>query len=57
VGRGVYRWRSIASRSASGVLGNPEAATPEKGNRLLDAVTQGLADKLCNEELWKLDWR
>jgi creatinine amidohydrolase len=57
VGGGVYRWRSIVSRSASGVLGNPEAATPEKGNRLLDAVTQALADKLTNAELWKFDWR
>ena len=57
VGPGVYRWRSIVSRSASGVLVNPEAATPEKGNRLLDAVTRALADKLTNAELWKLDWR
>ena len=57
VGDGVYRWRSIASRSSSGVLGNPEAASPEKGERLLDAITSALANKLCNEELWALPWR
>lgn len=54
VGGGVYRWRSIASRSASGVLGNPEAASAEKGERLLDAISQTLAEKLANSELWSL---
>ena len=54
VGGGVYLWRSIGSRSPSGVIGNPEAATPDKGRRLLDAVSQTLADKLCHPELWQL---
>ena len=56
VGGGVYRWRSVGSRSASGVLGNPEAASAEKGERLLAAITQALADKLANGELWSLPW-
>jgi creatinine amidohydrolase len=34
VGGGVYRWRTIGARSSSGVIGNPEAATAEKGERL-----------------------
>ncbi len=54
---GVYRWRTIASRSASGVLGNPEAASAEKGERLLEAISGRLAEKLCNRELWELPWQ
>src|SRR6201996_8773762 len=46
VGGGVYMWRSIGSRSASGVIGNPEAATPQKGEALLEAISGALADKL-----------
>ena len=56
VGGGVYMWRSIGSRSGSGVIGNPEAATPEKGEALFDAISTTLADKLCNAELWALPW-
>jgi creatinine amidohydrolase len=55
-GGGVYMWRSIGSRSGSGVIGNPEAATPEKGEALLDAISSALADKLCKTELWELPW-
>lgn len=56
VGGGVYRWRAIGARSASGVIGNPEAASREKGERLFDAISDALADKLCNAELWSLPW-
>ena len=56
VGGGVYMWRSIGSRSGSGVIGNPEAATREKGEALFDAISTALADKLCSPELWTLPW-
>ncbi len=56
VGGGVYLWRSIGSRSASGVIGNPEAATPAKGEALFDAISSTLAMKLCNPGLWELPW-
>ena len=56
VGGGVYRWRTIGAMSSSGVIGNPEAASAEKGVRLFDAVSATLADKLCNAELWSLVW-
>src|SRR6185437_11565358 len=56
VGGGVYRWRSIGSRSSSGVIGNPEAASAEKGERLFEAIATALADKLCNPALWDLPW-
>jgi creatinine amidohydrolase len=54
---GVYRWRTIESRSASGVIGNAEAATAAKGERLFEAISDALAAKLCNRELWELPWR
>jgi creatinine amidohydrolase len=56
VGGGVYRWRAIGARSASGVIGNPDAASREKGERLFDAISDALAGKLCNAELWRLPW-
>ena len=57
VGSGVYRWRSLASRSSAGVIGYPSAASPEKGEKLLAAISRDLADKICNKELWTLPWR
>ena len=41
----------------SGVIGNPEAASAEKGERLFDAISDALAKKLCNAELWQLPWQ
>lgn len=56
-GGGIYMWRDIASRSGSGVIGNPEAATAEKGNALFDAISTALAEKLCKPGLWDLPWK
>jgi creatinine amidohydrolase len=56
VGGGVYMWRSIGSRSGSGVIGNPEAASKPKGEALFEAISTALADKLCNTELWTLPY-
>ena len=57
VGGGVYRWRTIGARSASGVIGNPEAASAEKGEKLFTAIASTIAAKLCNAELWDLPWQ
>jgi hypothetical protein len=57
VGGGIYRWRSIGSMSASGVVGHPEPASATKGQDLLRAITETLASKLLNEELWTLPWQ
>lgn len=54
VGEGVYRWRTLGSRAASGVIGNPEAATAQKGERLFDAISDTLAEKIGNRALWDL---
>jgi creatinine amidohydrolase len=47
-----YRWRTLEAVSPSGVIGNPAAATPETGERLLEAISTRLADLLGNAELW-----
>ena len=54
---GVHRWRAIGARTASGALGNPEAATAEKGERLYAAIAEAVAAKLCAPELWTLPWQ
>ena len=54
---GLFRWRTIAARSSSGVLGNPEAASAAKGEHLFEAITDTIAEKLCNKELWELPWQ
>jgi creatinine amidohydrolase len=56
VGPGIHRWRSIVSQTASGVVGHPEAASAEKGERLFAAIAAALADTLANPELWELAW-
>ena len=56
-GGGVYLWRTVGSRSASGVIGNPEAASAAKGELLFEAIADALAKKLCNAELWQLPWQ
>ena len=57
VGGGVYRWRTLKAMSASGVIGNPEAASPEKGRRLIADIAEAIAGKLANPELWSLPWQ
>jgi creatinine amidohydrolase len=50
---GGYRWQSFAERTASGALGDPTAASAEKGERLLEAASAALAELLLNEAFWR----
>ena len=52
VSGGVYRWRGFEEMTESGVIGFPAAATPEKGERLLAAAAEGVAEVLMQEEVW-----
>ena len=52
---GIYRWRSTAWWTETGVIGVPKAASAEKGERLLAAAAAGLARALTNPELWAED--
>jgi creatinine amidohydrolase len=54
---GLYRWRTLGAVSSSGVIGNPAAATPEKGEKLLEVISTKLSDILCNREVWGAAWR
>ncbi len=54
--QGLYHWRAIGSRSRSGVIGNPEAATPQKGEMLLNAISEHLAQMLSNPCIWTTPW-
>ena len=49
---GLYRWRSFADMTESGVIGYPAAASAEKGERLLAAAATGVAETLLNADLW-----
>lgn len=48
----IYQWQSVADWSPSGVAGVPMAASAEKGERLLEAASQVLADRLLNGRIW-----
>jgi creatinine amidohydrolase len=49
---GAYRWQSFAERTASGALGDPTAASAEKGERLLEAAAAAVAELLLNDRFW-----
>ena len=52
VNAGVYRWRQIGTRSPNGVIGDAGTASAEKGTRLLEAISQAVADALLEDRLW-----
>lgn len=49
---GLYWWQGFDEMTESGVIGHPAAATAEKGEWLLAAAAQGVADTLLQAELW-----
>ncbi|MCS3765871.1 MULTISPECIES: creatininase family protein [Bradyrhizobium] len=57
VGNGIYLWRSLASLASTGAYGYPSVASREKGEKLLEAISRDVAEKICNKELWALPWR
>lgn len=50
--RPLHRWRSFREMTASGVIGDARRATPEKGERLLEAAAEALASRLGRGEPW-----
>jgi creatinine amidohydrolase len=49
----AYRWRSFAERTPSGAIGDPTAASAEKGERLLEAAAAAVAELLLNDDFWR----
>ncbi len=54
VGEGAYRWRSFAARTDTGVIGDASAASPQKGERLLEAASRRIAEMVANPAFWEL---
>lgn len=52
VNPGIFRWQHLKTRSEIGILGAAWAATPEKGHKLLAAITRDVADALADQRLW-----
>ncbi len=52
VGPGVFRWQALNARARGGVIGNGVAATPEKGERLLEVQSARVAEILGMDALW-----
>jgi creatinine amidohydrolase len=50
----AHRWQSFRSRTSHGVIGDPRAATAEKGERLLHAAADAVSRLITNPEFWKL---
>jgi creatinine amidohydrolase len=49
---GFRRQRPFADMTDTGVIGDPRAASAEKGERLLEAASRRLAEELARPELW-----
>lgn len=49
---GVYRYRPFNELTESGVIGVPSAASAEKGERLLEAAADALAEALVDPRGW-----
>jgi creatinine amidohydrolase len=49
----AYRWRSFADMTPSGARGVPSAATPEKGEKLLEIAARCLAALIVDETTWQ----
>lgn len=50
----VTRYRAFAARTSHGVIGDPRAATAEKGERLLEAAADAVARLADNAAFWAL---
>lgn len=50
----AIRYRSFKARTRHGAIGDPRAASAEKGERLLDAAAEAVAQLVANEEFWTL---
>lgn len=47
-----YRWMSFAEKTTTGALGEPQAGTPELGERLLEVASRHLAERILDDAFW-----
>jgi len=50
----VLRYRSFKARTSHGAIGDPRAATAEKGERLLNAAAEAVAKLVATEAFWAM---
>jgi creatinine amidohydrolase len=50
--RGAHVWRSFAERTPTGAIGDPTVASAAKGERLLDAAADAIAELLLDAGCW-----
>jgi creatinine amidohydrolase len=50
----AHRWQSFRSRTSHGAIGDPRAATSEKGEQLLQAAADAVTSLITNPEFWKM---
>jgi creatinine amidohydrolase len=50
----AHRWQSFKSRTEHGAIGDPRAASAEKGERLLEAAAEAVGKLIANQEFWAL---
>jgi len=53
VNPGIFRWQHLKTTSAIGICGEAWAASAEKGQRLLAAISRDVADALADQRLWE----
>ncbi len=51
-GEAAFRWHNLAHVTANGTIGDPTHATAEKGEKLLEAGAEALADLITNPDTW-----
>ncbi|MDP6705605.1 MAG: creatininase family protein [Alphaproteobacteria bacterium] len=51
-GEAAFRWHNLAHVTANGTIGDPTKASAEKGERLLDAGAEALAELITNPDTW-----
>ena len=54
VGEGVVRWQALSARTRIGVIGDARTASADKGERLLEAISERFAEVLLTTALWAL---
>lgn len=50
----AHRWQSFKARTSHGAIGDPRAASAEKGERLLEAAADAVAALVLNQKFWTL---
>lgn len=53
-GGAAHRWQSFAARTSHGAIGDPRAATAEKGQKLLEAAADAVAGLISNRAFWDI---